>query len=97
MEKFVYLGCLFDIYAPLLTEKEQNYFKDYYEENLSLAEIAENYSVSRNAVFKSLKTVDDKLEAYESKLNVYKLKNKLKEISELTDISVIKTQINELI
>ena len=41
MEEFVYYNGLFDLYGSLLTEKEQDTFRDYYQEDLSLAEIAE--------------------------------------------------------
>ena len=38
MEKEIYLTILFDYYGELLTEKQQTYFKNYYFDNLSLAE-----------------------------------------------------------
>ena len=41
MKEFVYYNSLFDIYGKLLTEKEQESFRDYYQEDLSLGEIAE--------------------------------------------------------
>ena len=97
MDRIVYLSSLFDIYGNLLTEKEQLYFKDYYEENLSLAEIAENYQISRNAVFKSLKKVEEKLEEYEKKLGLYQLKLKLKILKDSNNIKNIKAGLEELI
>ena len=42
---------LFDFYGDLLTEKQRQYFKDYYFDDASLAEIATVYGVSRNAIF----------------------------------------------
>ena len=45
MEEVLYYTELFDFYGTLLTEKQQNYFKDYYFNNLSLSEIAENYEI----------------------------------------------------
>lgn len=42
MDKVIYLSNLFDYYGKLLSEKKQNYFKDYYFKNLSLSEISEN-------------------------------------------------------
>lgn len=69
---------LFDYYGNLLTEKEQIYFKDYYFENLSLSEIAQNYNVSRNAVHKQIKSCEIKLEQYEEKLGIIKRDEKIK-------------------
>ena len=71
MEKMLYLNDLFDIYKDLLTDKQQKYFMDYYFENLSFAEIADKYDVSRNAIFNQLKIIENKLYDYEKKLKIY--------------------------
>jgi len=71
---------LYDIYHNLLTEKQKTYFEDYYFSDLSLAEIAENYDVSRNAVHDQLKRCVNELEDYENKLH---LKEKFESISNL--------------
>ena len=55
------LTILYDYYSNLLTDKQRLYFEEYYFNNLSLQEISENYSVSRNAVFNSLKEIEKKL------------------------------------
>ena len=77
MEEVVYYNNLYDLYGNLLTEKQKQYFEDYYFNNLSFSEMAENYNVSRNAVFKQLHIVIDKLEEYENKLQLFKKKEKL--------------------
>ena len=77
MEDFIYLNDLYDIYKKLLTQKQQDYFIDYYQNNLTLSEIAENNDVSRNAVHKQLKDVKKILENYESNLNIYEKKKKI--------------------
>lgn len=41
---------LFDFYGELLTDRQKEFFDLYYNEDLSLAEIAENYSISRQGV-----------------------------------------------
>lgn len=74
MDKRTYLNSLYDYYAPLLTENEQNCFLDYYESDYSLSEIAENNSVSRSAIHKTLKNVITKLENYEKTLQMFKRK-----------------------
>ena len=48
---------LFDYYGCLLTEKQQEYFTSYYFDDMSLAEIADIYNVSRNAVHDQLKKI----------------------------------------
>lgn len=97
MEEYVYYNNLFDIYSPLLTLKENLIFKDYYQEDLSLSEIAENRNITRSAVQKTVKTVLSKLEKYENILNIYKKNTSLKEILELDDIAKIKKKINEIL
>ena len=62
MEEFVYYNDLFDIYSDLLTDKEVSTFKDYYQEDLSLSEIADDRDISRSAVQKTVKTVLEKLD-----------------------------------
>ena len=61
MDELVYYNELFDYYGELLTEKQKEYFKFYYFDNLSLSEIAEENNISRNAVSKTLKEVKEKL------------------------------------
>lgn len=76
----VRLGILFDYYGELLTEKQQEFFKDYYFDNLTLQEIADNNKISRNAVHKTLNTINIKLEYYEDKLKLYDRAMKMQKI-----------------
>ncbi len=41
---------LFDFYGELLTERQREFYQLYYDEDLSLSEIAENYGISRQGV-----------------------------------------------
>ncbi len=50
MDKNIYLSLLLDFYGELLTEKQREYADLYYNENLTLSEIAENDGISRQAV-----------------------------------------------
>ena len=59
MEDKIYYSNLYDCYEGLLTEKQKNYFKEYYLEDLSLGEISENYKVSRNAAYNQIKETWD--------------------------------------
>ena len=42
----IYLNEIYIYYKELFTEKQQMYFEDYYMNDLSLSEIAENYDIS---------------------------------------------------
>ena len=97
MEEFVYYNNLFDVYASLLTEKEQTTFKDYYQEDLSLSEIANENNVSRAAVQKTIKTVLDKLKYYEDMLHVYDKNVRLGNLLQENNIGVIKNEIEKIL
>ena len=64
----ILFGELFDIYSNLLTSKQKEVFIDYYFNNLSLSEIAENNNISRQAVDFTLKNVLKALSSYEDAL-----------------------------
>ena len=90
MEERDRLIVLYDFYSELLTDKQKEYFEDYYFSNLSLGEIAENIGLSRNAIHKNIKTVEDKLYFYEEKLELYKKRQLLEEIiKEIESNSII--------
>ena len=76
---------LFDIYSELLTEKQKSYFEDYYYMDLSLSEIADNYDVSRNAVFDMLKKTEQILQNYEEKLKIHQKNEKILNILKNSD------------
>lgn len=97
MKEFVYYNDLFDIYGKLLTLKEQDSFRDYYQEDLSLAEIAEIKNISRAAVQKTIKNVLEKLDYYEDILGVLKKNNEIKKILENLDNENIKKKIEEIL
>lgn len=87
---------LFDYYGELFTDKQKEYFTDYYFNNLTLQEIADNNNVSRNAVHKNIKDILQKLDYYEDKLKLYNNKLKLEKLIENIDVE-IKQKIEELI
>ena len=82
MDKMIYLNSLYDIYKDLLTDKQKEYYESYYFENLSLSEIAENFEVSRNAIFNQLKIIEDKLLEFENKLKLKEKQEKILKILE---------------
>ena len=87
---------LFDYYGELFTDKQKEYFTDYYFNNLTLQEIADNNNVSRNAVHKNIKDILSKLDYYEEKLNLYSNKQKIEKLLENVDVN-IKEKIEEII
>lgn len=93
MEEVVYYNKLYDMYGELLTDTQKKYFEDYYFNNLSYSEMSETYGVSRNAIFKQLKFVTNKLIEYEDKL---KLLDKINKISEIISSKVSKEEMDKI-
>ena len=83
LEKREKLIELYDLYNSLLTEKQKNYFENYYFDDLSISEIALNYNISRNGVYDQLKRVENSLLEYEDKLNLAKKIFKIESLNEL--------------
>lgn len=71
LEKNTRLNALFDFYQPLLTAKQNEYLQLYYADDFSLGEIADEFEVSRQAVYDNLKRSTQLLEDYEQKLRLY--------------------------
>ena len=91
MEKNVKISMLNEIYGKLLTQKQFEMINDYYNQDLSLSEIAENNKITRQAVRDILKKGEKKLFEYEEKLMLMKRtlnqeKKIEKVLSELTKI-----------
>ena len=68
MDNKVKISMLCDIYGKLLTEKQFEFINDYYNNDLSLSEIAENNNITRQAVRDIIKKGERKLFEYEEKL-----------------------------
>ncbi len=79
MEKHVRMGWLLDFYGGLLTQRQQCLLGAYYNEDLSLAEIAENEGISRQAVHDALRHGEKALETYEDRLGLLERHLKLGE------------------
>ena len=78
---------LFDVYGEMLTQKQQDFISFYYNDDLSLAEIAENEGITRQGVRDAIKRAEAQLIAFEEHLGLHKRLDKtrkgLEEISEL--------------
>ena len=72
MEKNVEVSILLQIYGNLLTENQVSVLDDYYNNDLSLSEIAENNNITRQAVRDNIKKGEQKLFEFEEKLGVMK-------------------------
>ncbi len=70
MEKLAKMALLADFYGPLLTEKQRNVWDLHYQQDLSLAEIAELEHISRQAIHDLLKRTERILADYEDKLGL---------------------------
>nr|WGD69067.1 putative DNA-binding protein [Bacillus subtilis]WGD76950.1 putative DNA-binding protein [Bacillus subtilis]WGD88969.1 putative DNA-binding protein [Bacillus subtilis] len=88
LEKTTRMNYLFDFYQSLLTSKQKSYMSLYYLDDFSLGEIAEEYEVSRQAVYDNIKRTEAMLEQYEEKSLLLKkfqerkeMFNKLKELA----------------
>ena len=91
MEKKIEISILCQIYGKLLTEKQFNFIDDYYNNDLSLAEIADNYGITRQAARDNIKKGENKLFEYEEKLGI--MKTTLKNEKTIEDILM---QINSI-
>lgn len=96
MEDVVYYNELYDLYGELLTDKQRKYFEDYYFNNYSFSEMASQYDVSRNAVFKQIHIVMDRLDEYEKVLGLKTKREKILKILEDAP-SEIKERIDEIL
>lgn len=96
MEEVIYLNELYDFYGSLLTDKQRDYFENYYFNNLSLGEMAENYNVSRNAIHKQLKIVEERLKYYEENLELVKKSKKAIELVKKINDLKLRDEILEL-
>ena len=89
-EKNLRLSVLFDAYGSLLTSDQQNMFDLYYNEDLSLAEIAEHTRLSRQGGRYAIKHAEEALINYEEKLGLAKKTEYLQE-NLLTAEEILKT------
>lgn len=64
------MSLLFDFYGETLTEKQRELFDLYYNEDLSLAEIAEHAGITRQGVRDSIKRAEHALREMEEKLGL---------------------------
>lgn len=94
---------LCDIYSALLPEKQRLALEYYYDEDLSLSEIAEHVGISRQGVRDQIKHAETQLTEFENALHLYeksqktaKALSKLQELADETDSDRLLSVIDEL-
>lgn len=98
IEKTTRMNFLFDFYQALLTDKQRSYMQLYYLDDLSLGEIAEEYSISRQAVYDNIRRTEAMLEEYEVKLNLFsKFENRQEVIEQIMQLTIDQSSDNKLI
>ncbi len=89
MAKNLDIIILFDIYGEMLTQKQQDFISYYYNDDLSLAEIAENEGITRQGVRDAIKRAEAQLIAFEEHLGLNarleKIRAGVDEIEQLTE------------
>ncbi len=97
MEKNVKVSMLCQIYGELLTEKQFKFLDDYYNNDFSLSEIAENNGITRQAVRDNIVKGENKLFEYEEKLGIMKktLKQEQQIVKILSELTKIQTKFSD--
>lgn len=72
MANSVEISILLDLYGETLTEKQRSYLDCYYNNDLSLSEIAENEGITRQGVRDAIKRAETLLYSMEEKLHFSK-------------------------
>ncbi len=81
IEEIVRFSYLLDFYGALLNDRQRQICNGYVFDNLSLAELADIYDMSRQGVHDILKRAKAKLEDFEDKLDLEKKHSKIWELS----------------
>ncbi|MBM7705382.1 putative DNA-binding protein [Chryseomicrobium aureum] len=92
IEKTTRINFLFDFYQSLLTDKQRSYMELYYLDDLSLGEIAEEYEISRQAVYDNIRRTEMMLEEYETKLTLLEKFQQRQQLVEQLEAAVKQNQ-----
>ncbi len=95
LEQLNRINLLYDIYGPLLTERQQETLHLYFSENYSLAEIAAEYKTSRQAVYDLIQRALGSMEALEEKLGLYRLFNEQQELLAEADQLLLQDELKQ--
>lgn len=86
MAKNLDVTVLLDFYGDMLTDKQRAFIEYYYNDDLSLSEIAENEGITRQGVRDAIKRAEGQLFEMESRLGLAKRFNEVREgIAQILD------------
>ena len=107
MEKNVEISVLCQLYGKALTEKQYEVLNDYYNNDLSLSEIAENNNITRQAVRDIIKKSENKLYELEEQISamkkmlenekaIEKIQNELSKVEQIAEDIQINKAVEEI-
>ncbi|MBR7071575.1 MAG: DNA-binding protein [Clostridia bacterium] len=80
MQKDWFVSTLLDVYGEFLAEKQQALLNHYYNEDLSLSEIAENEGITRQGVCDSIKRGEAQLRRLEEQYHYAEKFTRMKQL-----------------
>lgn len=95
MQKNLYISALLDVYGTFLSEKQRILTEHYYNDDLSLSEIAENEGITRQGVCDIIKRAEAQLEKYEEACGYCKKFSELRRMA--SDVRSNENRIIEII
>lgn len=88
------ISFLLDFYGDVLTERQREVMEQYYNDDLSLAEIADNFGITRQGVRDSIKRAESQLLEMEERLGLVKRFRTVR--AQLSEIAQAAQEIREL-
>jgi len=80
-EKNIAVSMLLDVYGELLSDRQRDVMDMYYNQDLSLSEVAENTGITRQGVRDCVKKSEDMLAGFEKKLHILEKNKRIKSIA----------------
>ena len=109
-EKNLQIGYLLDFYGGILPQRKREIMELYYNDDLSLSEVAEQFGITRQAVRETVKKTEEELLFYEERLGLLsrfqeaqkhtesalELCDRLQDAEHLDDITRLVDEINSI-
>ncbi len=90
MSKNLHISALLDVYGRFLSDKQRSLTEHYYNEDLSLSEIAENEGITRQGVSDNIRRAESKMLSWEKECGFCEKLLRLKELAEKGDSDAVK-------